>query len=82
MGKLHFIDADGVEQLVVNESDVDDTPVDAATTAPVSSNWAYDHQVIGQHSEILLTPKASSTGAEGTIFFDSDDKCVYVAVDE
>ena len=23
--------------------DVDDTPVDGATTAPVSSNWAYDH---------------------------------------
>ena len=23
--------------------DVDDTPVDAATTNPISSNWAYDH---------------------------------------
>lgn len=23
--------------------DVDDTPVDGATTAPISSNWAYDH---------------------------------------
>jgi len=24
--------------------DVDDTPVDGVTTAPVSSNWAYDHE--------------------------------------
>lgn len=24
--------------------DVDDTPVNGATTAPVSSNWAYDHE--------------------------------------
>lgn len=27
----------------VTESDVDDTPVNAATTDPISSNWAYDH---------------------------------------
>lgn len=29
---------------ILKEADVDDTPVDAATTAPVSSNWAYDHE--------------------------------------
>ncbi len=28
---------------LLNTGDVDDTPVDGATTAPVSSNWAYDH---------------------------------------
>lgn len=28
---------------VLDTSDVDDTPVDSATTAPISSNWAYDH---------------------------------------
>ena len=28
---------------VLVDGDVDDTPVDAATTAPISSNWAYDH---------------------------------------
>ena len=27
----------------VMTADVDDTPVDGATTAPISSNWAYDH---------------------------------------
>jgi len=31
--------------------------------------------------EILLTPKASSTGAEGTIFYDSDDDHLYVATE-
>jgi hypothetical protein len=28
---------------VVTTADVDDTPADAATTDPISSNWAYDH---------------------------------------
>jgi hypothetical protein len=26
-------------------ADIDDTPVDGATTAPISSNWAFDHDV-------------------------------------
>jgi len=40
---LRHIDENGAEQIGVKESDVDDTPVNGATTAPVSSNWAYDH---------------------------------------
>jgi len=28
---------------IISEADVDDTPVDSATTVPISSNWAYDH---------------------------------------
>ncbi len=28
---------------LLDTGDVDDTPVNGATTAPVSSNWAYDH---------------------------------------
>lgn len=33
-------------------------------------------------SEIRLTPKprASSSGPEGTVLFDSEDKCVYVGI--
>lgn len=31
--------------------------------------------------EIRLVPKASSTGAEGTIFYDSDDDHVYVGTE-
>jgi len=32
-------------------------------------------------TEIRLTPKASSSGAEGTIFYDSDDDHVWVATE-
>jgi hypothetical protein len=32
-------------------------------------------------NEVRLTPKASSTGAEGTIFYSSDDDSVYVATE-
>lgn len=32
-------------------------------------------------SEIRLTPKASSSGAEGTIFYDSDDDHIWVATE-
>lgn len=28
----------------IHTTDVDDTPVNGATTAPISSNWAYDHE--------------------------------------
>lgn len=31
--------------------------------------------------EVHLTPKVSSTGAEGTMFYDSDDDHVYVATE-
>jgi len=30
-------------------ADIDDTPVDAATTVPISSNWAFDHDVANNH---------------------------------
>lgn len=32
---------------VLTTADVDDTPVDGETSAPVSSNWAYDHENSG-----------------------------------
>lgn len=31
--------------------------------------------------EVHLTPKTASTGAEGTMFYDSDDNYVYVATE-
>jgi len=31
--------------------------------------------------ELRLTPKLSSTGPEGTVFYDSVDKCLYVGVE-
>lgn len=36
---------------------------------------------IATDGEVHLTPKASSTGPEGTIFYDSEDNCVYVGVE-
>ena len=38
------IDEDIKASLIINQEDVDDTPVNGQTVAPVSSNWAYDHQ--------------------------------------
>jgi hypothetical protein len=32
-----------VDATIIKQADVDDVPVNGVTTAPVSSNWAYDH---------------------------------------
>ncbi len=40
--RIKFRDRTSVRSLV-STADVDDTPVNGATTDPVSSNWAYDH---------------------------------------
>jgi hypothetical protein len=34
---------------------IDDIPVDAATTVPISSNWAFDHDVADDHIDWTLT---------------------------
>ncbi|MBT7091375.1 MAG: hypothetical protein HN932_12970 [Candidatus Marinimicrobia bacterium] len=41
----HYSDTSthGVTGSILGTEDVDDTPVNGATTVPVSSNWAYDH---------------------------------------
>lgn len=41
------VDEDIKGSLIINQEDVDDTPVNGVTTAPISSNWAYDHQAMG-----------------------------------
>jgi len=38
------LDEDITASTIVNQADVDDTPVDGATIDPISSNWAYDHK--------------------------------------
>lgn len=50
-------------------------------TRPATGNLNMDDHNIANIGEIQLTPKASSTGAEGTIFYDSDDDHVYVATE-
>jgi len=52
------------------DTDVDDVPIDAATTDPISSNWAYDHKIQmidGPLSPGLLTGGIISEGTVGTI---------------
>jgi len=34
-----------------------------------------------EFGEVKLTPKASSNGAEGTMYYDSDDDHVYIATE-
>ena len=47
------------------------------------SEWNENHKITGPLpvTELRLIPKVSSSGAEGTIFYDSVDKCVYVGVE-
>lgn len=46
----------GKADTALQSVDVDDTPVNGATTAPISSNWAYDHvaQVTPLHKQIQV----------------------------
>jgi len=55
---------------IISEADVDDTPVNSATTVPISSNWAYDHITdADQHPEYqkesLLTTEGDMVYATG-----------------
>ena len=51
-----------IDSTVLQNADVDDTPVDAATDVPVSSNWAYDHanNISAHHSRYALTEDLAS----------------------
>ena len=55
--------------------------VASATDKALRASWGYSHGAIGEHSEIRFTPKASSTGAEGTVFYDSDEDHLYVGTE-
>ena len=44
----------------LHAGDVDDAPVDGATTAPISSNWAYSHVTI-QDYHMTIMARALST---------------------
>lgn len=65
-----YVDKDGSDNL---------TLTDAVTGTKTLAQLAIGST--GEFGEILLTPKASSTGAEGTVFYDSDDDHVYVGTE-
>jgi hypothetical protein len=48
---------------VLLESDIDDTPVNGATDAPVSSNWAYDHVADADPHDGYMLESNIGTGA-------------------
>ena len=72
---------DGKQATLTNplvQADVDDTPVDGVDTAPVSSNWAYDHEadtsthgvsgaIVGTSDEQTLTNKTFDANATGNV---------------
>jgi len=63
----------------VIEGDVDDTPANAATTDPVSSNWAYDHtNDADQHGEYL---KEADFDAQTMMMATSDDTPVAITIE-
>lgn len=52
---------------IITTADVDDTPVNGVTTAPVSSNWAYDHAALASSDTVaghieLATTAETTTG--------------------
>ena len=55
------------DSTILKEADVDDTPVNGATVAPVSSNWAYDHKADANahHAESHTVASHSDTSATG-----------------
>lgn len=64
-----YIDKDGSDNLTLT-----DAVTGTKTLAELDAGGS-------PFDEILLTPKASSSGAEGTLFYDSDDDHVYVATE-
>ena len=59
--------AEPADSTILKEADVDDTPVNGVTTAPVSSNWAYDHasNTDAHHAESHTIASHSDTTATG-----------------
>lgn len=62
-----------VDATIIRQADIDDTPVNGVTTAPVSSNWAFDHNaaVSGVHGisafGATLIDDADATAARSTL---------------
>ena len=43
------VGAEPADATILKQADVDDTPVNGATTDPISSNWAFDHNADPKH---------------------------------
>ncbi|KKK94897.1 hypothetical protein LCGC14_2678250, partial [marine sediment metagenome] len=79
LASQHHTKYSDAEALSAVRAIVDDTPVDAATTEPISSNWAFDHNAnVSAHHEklheryennLLVGREIGSAGARGVYFF-------------
>lgn len=63
------IDPTDLDSRYVEHNEVDDTPVDGATTVPVSSNWAYDHaaNAAAHHSRYTDSEAVSALESESVV---------------
>lgn len=65
-----YIGAEPADATILKEADVDDVPVDGATTAPISSNWAFDHNASTTAHSMGTAAQANTgdfaTSAQGT----------------
>ena len=72
---------DNLASVAINTSLISDTD-NTDDLGSAAKKWKDGHFAGSLSSgEIKLTPKASSTGAEGTIFYNSSDNGVYVATE-
>ena len=56
-----------IDATILKYADVDDSPVDSATAAPISSNWAYDHvDASDPHTGYVLESNVEGTASNGS----------------
>ena len=77
---LRSFDQNAIERRYIHTADVDDTPVNGATTDPISSNWAFDHVAAADpHTGYVLE---SLFDAQTILQATSDDTPVALTVTE
>ena len=77
---FHGFDENAIERTYIHTDDVDDTPVNGATTDPISSNWAFDHVAAADpHVGYVLE---SLFDAQTVLHATSDDTPVALTVTE
>jgi hypothetical protein len=59
-----------VDATIIKQADVDDVPVNGVTTAPVSSNWAYDHA--NTHAPSNADNTAANETSHADVVVDAD----------
>jgi len=67
-GALAFMDSGSNARNLIDSTSIDDTPVDAITVRPVSSNWAYDHSYVN-YAFTVVDSTDTITTLNGVKFF-------------